>query len=249
MEKTKTKAIVVKEDKSVDTFISEAIKQNLPVETMEKLFALREKVKAEFAREQFVKALASFQSECPIIKKTKKVNNKDGTLRYTFAPLDKIIEQIKKSLAQCGLSYTWDVENEEGKIKAICTITHILGHSQTSSFVVPIDTEGYMTAPQKYASALTFAKRYALTDALGISTGEEDTDATDVGKEKEAKSDRSKIVFLLRNLGVKAKDEAGYKLAVKDMTDLALTDKNFPEIVDKLEILVKEAQEHENSKV
>ena len=62
----------------VAVFISQAIEKGLPVETMEKLFALREKVKAEQAREAYVEALASFQSEVPAIKKTKKVLNKTG---------------------------------------------------------------------------------------------------------------------------------------------------------------------------
>jgi hypothetical protein len=50
---------------------------------MEKLFALREKVKAEQAREAYVESLAVFQSNCPVITKTKKVLNKDGqSVRY-----------------------------------------------------------------------------------------------------------------------------------------------------------------------
>jgi hypothetical protein len=40
----------------VALFISQAIEKGLPVETMDKLFALREKVKAEQAREAYVEA-------------------------------------------------------------------------------------------------------------------------------------------------------------------------------------------------
>jgi hypothetical protein len=66
--------------------------------------------------------------------------------------------------------------------------------------------DGYMTAPQKYASAQTFAKRYALCNVLGISTGDEDTDATDVNKENTAKSDKAKIMFLLKALEKDSKE-------------------------------------------
>lgn len=254
MNKSQTTSIVKvkqpKKDTSVDTFISEAIAKNLPVETMEKLFALREKVKAENAREAFVSSLSGFQSECPIIQKTKKVMNKDGrTVRYQFAPIDSIVEQIKKPLMKYGFSYTWTVTNETGFITAIAMITHSLGHSQSSEFKVPIDTEGYMTAPQKYASALTFAKRYSLCNALGISTGDEDTDATDVDKEKNTKSDKSKIIFLLKRLGYDVSTKEAIARMVKEIAKLDLEEKNYSEIVERLEITVSEKEEHDNSKI
>ena len=125
----KETAIVEAKDSSVNSFISQAIAQGLPVETMEKLFTLREKVKAEQAKEAFVQAMADFQSECPVIEKKKKVMNKDGsTVRYKYAPLDSIVEQIRKPMAKYGLAYTWTVKNESGFITATAMITHKFGH-------------------------------------------------------------------------------------------------------------------------
>ena len=249
--KVKDVSIVKKEkveNQSVDTFISQAIAQNLPVETMERLFSLRKEVKAEIAKEAFTQALSQFQSECPIIEKTKKVMNKDGqSVRYMFAPIDSIVKQIQKPLGNAQLSYTWEVKNTTGFITAVCTITHALGHTQSSEFMIPIDTEGYMTAPQKYASALTFAKRYSLCNALGISTGDEDTDATDVNKEKDAKSNKSKIIFLLKKLGKATEKKEEIEFAVMDLAKLTLEDKNLGEIVARLEIIVKEKQEYDDA--
>lgn len=233
------------EQPTVDTFISQAIKQGLPVETLEKLFDLRAKAKAETAKEEYVRALSKFQGECPIIEKTKKVLNKDGrTVRYQYAPLEAIAEQIKKPLVANGLSYKWEVENKDKMIKATAIITHELGHSESSSFEVPIDSEGFMTAPQKYASALTFAKRYSLCNALGISTGDEDTDATDVGKEPQPKSEKAKITFLLRGLGFEPKTKEEFEKIVKEKTSLELVEKNYGEIVNRLEVLFKEKNEY-----
>ncbi len=235
---------VKKNKNEVGDLISQAIAQSVPVETLEKLFALREKVKAEQAREAFVSALSGFQSICPIIQKTKKVMNKDGaTIRYQYAPIDSIVDQIKKPLAQYSLSYTWTVKNEPELITAICKITHSLGHSEESSFQIPVDKEGYMTAPQKVASALTFAKRYSLCNALGISTGDEDTDATDVGKEGNPKSDKAKIIFLLRSLGHDTKTKEAIIRIVQELTQLELEEKNYAEIVGRLEILVQDKNE------
>jgi len=232
------------QENEITGFIQEAIKNQLPVETMERLFALREKVKAEKAKEAFTQALADFQSECPEIQKTKEVLNKDGrSVRYRYAPLSDITKEIKKPLSKSGLSYTWDVKNEENAISAIAKITHVLGHFETSTFKVPIDTGGFMTAPQKYASALTFAKRYALVNALGISTGEEDTDATDVGKEPEAKSDKAVIVLRLRALNQKTATKEEVEEAVKRLTSLELKEKNFVDIANRLQAIIEEKNE------
>ena len=74
----KKKTAIVPRDESVNVLISQALTANVSVETMEKLFALREKVKAEQAKEAFVTAMSKFQEQCPTIEKTKKVMNKDG---------------------------------------------------------------------------------------------------------------------------------------------------------------------------
>jgi hypothetical protein len=165
------------------SFISQAIEKNVPAETIERLLAVWQQVKAENARDAFTEAMSAFQGECPVIEKKKVVRNKDGTIRYTYAPLEKIVVAVKDILRKNGLSYTLDTTHKEGHVKAICKVTHILGHAETSSFEVPIDTEGFMNQPQKYASALTFAKRYAFCNALGILTGDEDDDATNADTE------------------------------------------------------------------
>ncbi len=226
---------------SVDSFISQAIEKGASVEQMQQLFALHKEVKADQARTAFTEAMSLFQSTCPVIEKTKKVLNKDGrTVRYQYAPIDSIVTQIKKPLGDAKLSYTWNVSNKEGKMEVVCKITHVLGHSETSTFEIPIDQEGYMTAPQKYASAQTFAKRYTLCNALGISTGEEDTDATDVGKEPVAKSDKAKIIFLLRALGTLAVTKEEVTASVLKLTQLPLEEKEYGEIVNRLEIILSE---------
>lgn len=236
-----------KEVASVENLITQAIQANLPVETMERFFNLRKEVKAEQAKEAFVVAVNQFQAKCPVIKKNKDVLNKDGrSVRYSFASLDSIVSQVKGILGECGLSYTTDVQNESGFIIAVCKITHILGHSETSSFKIPIDTEGYMSAPQKYASALTFAKRYAFCNALGILTGEDDFDAGDVEKKSELASVTSikgKIMFLLKELGVNTDQEKDSLLKeIKKLTKVTVKDdmETLSEIKGRLEILVDE---------
>lgn len=232
-------------EKSAEGLLEVAINKGADVETLERLMALREKINAEKAREAFVEALASFQEECPKLEKTKVVNNKDGTERYRYAPLDSILDAIKDHLKKHDLSYSWNMKNEESLIAATAKITHKLGHSETSEFSIPIDASAYMTAPQKYASSQTFAKRYALCNALGIYTAEEDTDATDVNDEKDAVSIKSRIMLNLRTLGHNPQQKSGKELGaiVKKLTGLALTKKNFEAINERLETFVKDQNE------
>lgn len=174
---------IVKSPLDAETLISQAIHQNVPVETMERLLAMRRELKAEFAKEAFDKALAKFQSVCPVIEKTKQVSSKDGKPRYKYAPLEAIVEQVKDVLKNNGFSYSIDAEVKESSVKAIVKAVHELGHSVESSFEVPIDPDAYMNAPQRFASALTFAKRYAFCNAFGILTGDEDDDSLANGEQ------------------------------------------------------------------
>lgn len=242
-------AVVVKDNKpavhNVDSFIAQAISANAPIETMERLFALHEKVEANKAKSAYVEALANFQSECPVITKNKKVMNKDGrTVRYEYASLDGIGVQIKKPLAKHGLSYSWDVKKKENNMEVVCTVTHKMGHSASSTIEIPISADGYMTEPQKYASAQTYAKRYTLINALGITTADLDDDATTVNDQKDALDPKAKIMFNLRRLGHDSNERNVIEESVKELTKLDLVEANYSEIVSRLEALVMEAEEY-----
>jgi len=208
MKKTKaTKAVVKKETTtfqkeqiSIEKMITQAIQSGVPVETMERILAMRKELKAEYAKEQFDIAMANFQKNCPVITKTKIVLGKDKrTVRYRYAPLDSIIKQVKGIIAENNLSYSIRTTSNEKMLTATVRVSHTAGHSEESSFSIPISDEQYMTEVQKYGARATFAKRYAFTDAFGILTGDEDTDANEEKKEvaKISESDKNKVLAKL----------------------------------------------------
>jgi hypothetical protein len=170
-------ALVPREN--VEQLIARAIDKNSTVETMEKLLSMRRELKAEWAREEYHKSLAAFQRACPVIKKDKIVRNRDGTERFRYAPIESIVNQTKDLIEEHGFNYKTDSPKIEqaGFVSAICIITHKAGHAETSSFGVPIDKDAFMNEPQRFASALTFAKRYAFCNGFGILTGDEDDNA------------------------------------------------------------------------
>src|SRR5262249_17639000 len=165
--------------------ISKAIEHNVAIDTMERLLALRDRLKAEQSREAFFKALAGFQADCPVIPKTKEANA--GSYRYKYAPLESIVRTVGPFLDKHGLSYTFQTRLEDAPTLsqvAICTVHHIAGHSESSEFKTPVDTGARMNVMQQGASAQTYAKRYAFCNALGILTGDEDDDSQAAGKDR-----------------------------------------------------------------
>lgn len=182
-EKQERALMPVKQD--AEALIALAIEKNVSVDTMERLLAMRRELKAERAKEQFDKAMAAFQAECPIIKKTKGVNTDSGDLAYKYAPLECIVEQVKGFLNKHGFSYCVDQpEAKQGYVKVALTVKHTFGHSEVTSVALPLGNKTrIMSQTQVEAAALTFAKRYAFCNALGILTGDEDTDARPEGTE------------------------------------------------------------------
>ena len=208
---------------SFGAMVQRAIDKGVPVETMERLLAMYEKLQARQAKADFDRALASFQAECPTIQKTKKVMNKDGrSVRYQYAPLEVIVQQVKSLLQLHGFSYTVDAEVEPGLVRATCKATHQAGHSQTSTFSVPIDKDAFMNPAQQCASALTFAKRYAFVNAFGILTGDEDDDSISSHESKSKTAQRqqpaqkpSTVTGTAKSPGSESGEPSGHQLQLK----------------------------------
>jgi hypothetical protein len=210
------------------------------IETIKELRALQKEMKADAAQEAFVQAMAQFQSECPIIRKTKEVKNKSGQTVYFYAPLDSVIAQVSGLIAKNGLSYTFDTSSDDKELTASCKVTHVMGHTEITTFKVPIGSESYMTDVQKFGARATFAKRNAFCNAFGISTGDEDTDGTQTDKDKQAKEVGAQIIFKLRSLGHKTTPKEEVVETIKTLTGLEATKENQEEINNRLSVLVEE---------
>ena len=241
---------VENEKLAVESLIGQAIQQNAPIETLQKLLEMRKELKDEFAKTEFDRAMSLFQSKCPIIQKLKVVKDKSGNPRYKYASLGSIVLQVSKALASNGLSYDFDEVKDAESVTIICKITHMLGHSKTSSFKVPIGKEEYMTDVQKYGARSTFAKRYAFCNALGILTSDEDTDGHGTDEPKSPKKEavsvvKSHIVYLLGVLKAKT-DRASIPLEIKRLTGLEF-DGDLVEIKSRLEVLVQEKKDEDNT--
>lgn len=164
-------------DVNIDNLINLAITNNVNVETLERLMTMRDKLKSEWAREQYYSDMAKFQNECPTIRKTKSVPTKDGKTAYKYAPLEQIIKQVKPLLDKYGFSYTTKMELKPDGVKVVVVSQHRCGHTEETPMEVPFGAQtNIMSQTQVVAAATTFAKRYAFINAFGIMTADDDND-------------------------------------------------------------------------
>jgi len=165
----------------IQALIERAITDNSAVEVVERLLAMAKDVRAIQAREEWYRAMAEFQRQCPPIKKTKAadiVSQKGSRFTYRYAPLDEILETTRPIMGPLGLSVSWTTRFENKTVIANCKVSHEAGHFEQSGEVpIPID-EGGMGASvaQRIGIATTYGKRYSLLSIIGIAP-EDDDDA------------------------------------------------------------------------
>lgn len=183
-----TKEVKLKEKEeepvtTMQTALLEIVKRtDIDPDRLEKFLDLQIKMEERQAKQAFQKAMAGFQRNCPVIAKNKKINftSKSGnTTKYNYSPLDEIVSIIKPILGEWGLSYSFDIKPfNETKDELITTISHEGGFEKDfSHYFRPLHDDTRMNESQRGKSAITYAKRAGLENALGIVTTEEDDDA------------------------------------------------------------------------
>lgn len=169
------------EPQSVARMLHEAIQKGVPIETMERLVDLHERVSRRSAEQEFAAAMATFQMECRSIPKTstgKITSERAGTkFEYTYAELDQIAETAGPLLHKNGFSFGWDSETTEKTVAVTCTLRHRNGHSISARFASPLESASPMGAQHKASAALTVARRQSLIQVLGLTTTDPDADA------------------------------------------------------------------------
>lgn len=154
--------------------------KGVPAETFAIVQGLYERSRDRAAAEEFARALAEFQGDCPAIDKNRETDyttKAGGRVHYKYATLDQIAAGIRGPLSSRGFSYSWDATVANGSVKVVCTLRHANGHRETSTFEAAVDRESKMNPTQQVGAALTYGKRYSLISVLGLSTAEDDTDA------------------------------------------------------------------------
>jgi len=163
---------------SPDNFIAQAIQSNAPVETLERLMALKERYEASEAKKAYIQAMQQFQTIKPELKRTSgvKFSTAKGTTEYNFCSLSDIEKALKVPLSECGLTYRFENTGGEGSFGVRCIVTHVAGHSESTGMTAPADSSGNKNAIQAIGSTSTYLMRYTLIAAFALTTADEDDD-------------------------------------------------------------------------
>lgn len=145
-------------------------------------------------------ALVAFQAELPNVAKANEasVASKEGrSYKYRYADLTDVSSIVLPLLAKHGMAFTaGPTVLDDGRF----VLAYSLRHEGTDDVVAgfyPLPTPN--SPPQAIGSAITYARRYALTAVTGVAPGGDDDDAagaptTDWGK----LADEAKTVAQLR---------------------------------------------------
>ncbi len=152
------------------------------VAVVEALMGVFERMQTKSAEQAFNTAFVELQSTMPKVKATEPVPNNDGSVRYRFAPYEAIMDQVGPLLVTHGFTVSFSNRYDGNRIIAICTLRHRAGHSAANEFAVRIGS-GPPKASEAQAdgAAATYAKRFALCNALNIRIEKLDNDAQLVG--------------------------------------------------------------------
>jgi hypothetical protein len=168
--------------------ISAAVAGGRSVEEIDRLIGFKERLEKDLATKAYNQAMAAFQKVCPAIPKTGRAQistKSGGRYEYTFPKLDVIMMQVRPHLAANGLSVTFsDFELQDGFIALSCLIRHEAGHIESHPIRMPIDRSLSINDMQKVGVANSYARRYAVINALNLVGTDEDMDAHDIEVEK-----------------------------------------------------------------
>ena len=170
-----------------ESMLQSAIEAKMDPAAMAGLYDLFRTMKADQAKAAFTVAFSAFKSECPpVMRRTEnpqfKVSRNGVSSARMFASLEDIAATVTPVLGRHGLSFRWgDAVVKDNTLTLSCIVSHIGGHSESSSVTMPLESSAGCSQQQKYGIADTYAQRYSLVRALGLTTCDEDTDGNGGG--------------------------------------------------------------------
>ena len=158
--------------------IGTALNRGLPIEYMDKLIEMKERLDAEAARQAYAADMAVCKAEMPPIEKDALVDyqGSKGRVTYRHESIGHVFEVAAPVLGRHGFSHDFDVTQEGDKLTVCCSITHRAGHTKRVSLRAGPDTSGGKNAIQAIESAVSYLKRATFKLALGVAARNEGGD-------------------------------------------------------------------------
>lgn len=190
---TEANGLVIQQNSPAE-MIQAAISGNADLEKLEKLMQIQERWEANEAKKAYVVAMAAFKADPPKIEKTKTVSFSGTT--YKHALLADVAEKINKALSRHGLSAGWTTKQDGECISVTCTITHNMGHSESTTLAAGPDKSGAKNAIQAIGSTVSYLERYTIFALTGLASHDMDDDG---GKTETISDEQANTLHALIN--------------------------------------------------
>ena len=150
-----------------------------PVERLEQMFSLYQKVQADAARKSFMAAFVVAQSE--IVPVVKNAPNPQTKSKYaTHAAIDFLIRPV---YSKHGFAMSFDTADSplSDHMRVLCYLIHTGGHERAYHIDMPVDGKGakggdVMTKTHAAGAAATYGKRYLIVNVWNLALVDKDTD-------------------------------------------------------------------------
>lgn len=231
--KTETKLAIAPEAPSVALMLQTMIERGVTgdnVAALAQLVGLHERMEEKRAEREFAEAFAALQSEMPPVKAIRAVPNNDGSVRYKYAPFDEVMAQLKPWTTKYRFSVSVDTEVGDGRVTAICHLTHAAGHSKPTKYAVRIGS-GPPKASEAQAdgAAYSYAKRGALCSAFNIVV-EPDKDGADDARNLGRPITKEQADTLRRGVKEANADESAFLAFAESTTYEQIMDSRYEDL-------------------
>jgi len=172
-------------DAGILSIINAAVVNKMDPASLERLFALYERVQAAAAVGAFHAAMAAFKAACPQVQRRTPnsqfptVDRNGRKTERMYASLEDIGAVVKGPLGAHSLSYRWGsavLDTAAKTVTIACIVSHAAGHSVEATSTIPYESKAGCSDAQKMGTAEAYAMRYSLVKVLGLTSCDEDTD-------------------------------------------------------------------------
>ena len=170
-------------DRSPAALMMVAIEKGFDLDKVARAMDLQDRWEKNEARKAYHDAMSGFKANPPEIEKDRhvKFQTAKGTTEYDHASLANVTHKINSAMSQHGLSAAWKVSQAEKMITVTCTITHRLGHAESTSLSALPDDSGSKNSIQAVGSTISYLCRYTLLMLCGLATHDQDDDGKKSG--------------------------------------------------------------------
>ena len=151
--------------------------KDLPVETMERLFALQREARSDQAREDFSRAFNAVQAEMTPVKKRGK-NTHTGSM---YARAEDVAAMLDPIVTKHGFSTSFSARKSDlpNHTTILMRLRHVGGHMEDHQYDAPIDDKGIKGNPTKTAlhagaSSMTYVKRQLKCGVFDVNLTDDD---------------------------------------------------------------------------